>query len=184
MSFSVDHSRGLLLLLFLVMGSSAVARIDTYQFADPQQEVLYLELTQELRCLVCQNQNIADSNAELAKDLRRKTYEMVKKGQDKDQIVDFMVKRYGDFVMYKPPFKASTIILWLGPVIIFVLGLVVLIRIIRRRPTTTEPLLTDEQRRRAEKMLGDEGRDKDEDRDKDRKSAGNDQDDDSTGDKQ
>ncbi|WP_456374762.1 cytochrome c-type biogenesis protein [Thiolapillus sp.] len=172
MSFSVSNSRVLVLLLFLFGGNSVVASIDTYQFSDPQQEVLYQELTQELRCLVCQNQNIADSNAELAKDLRRKTYEMIKKGQDKDQIVDFMVKRYGDFVMYKPPFKASTLILWLGPVIIFVLGLLMMIRIIRRRAATAEPLLTDEQRRRAEQML--EGKDDNNDN----------QDDDSTGDKQ
>jgi cytochrome c-type biogenesis protein CcmH len=142
-----------LVVTLLLSATNVFARIDTYEFSDPGQEKLYHELTQELRCLVCQNQNIADSNAELAKDLRRKTYEMVIKGEDKDQIVDFMVARYGDFVMYKPPFKASTAILWLGPVIIFVLGLVMLIRIIRRRPASAEPLLTEEQRRRAEQLL-------------------------------
>ncbi len=168
MRFLVRNTAVFLLLLGLLAGS-AVARIDTYRFDTPEQEDLYHELTQELRCLVCQNQNIADSNAELAKDLRRKTYEMVSKGKDKDQIVDFMVARYGDFVMYKPPFKASTVILWLGPMIIFILGLVMLIRIIRRRPATAGPLLTEEQRKQAEKLL----QDKDESDDKD----------DSTGDK-
>jgi cytochrome c-type biogenesis protein CcmH len=158
----------------LLFSAAGQARIDTYQFSDPQQEDLYHELTQELRCLVCQNQNIADSNAELAKDLRRKTYQMVIKDQDKDQIVDYMVKRYGDFVMYKPPFKASTLVLWLGPVIILVLGVVMLIRIIRRRPATTEPLLSDEQRERAEKLLGGQ----------EDASAKEDKDQDSTGDKE
>ncbi len=142
--------------MILWMSSSAFARIDTYEFSSPEREALYLELTQELRCLVCQNQNIADSNAELAKDLRRKTYEMIKKGENKDQIVEFMVARYGDFVMYKPPFKSSTLILWLGPVVIFILGLLMLIRIIRRRPASNEHVLTEEQRRRAEKLLQDQ----------------------------
>lgn len=164
------------LVLMLLFSTAGLARIDTYQFSDSQQEDLYHELTQELRCLVCQNQNIADSNAELAKDLRRKTYEMVVKGQDKDQIVSFMVERYGDFVMYKPPFKASTIILWLGPGIILVLGVVILIRVIRRRPATTEPLLSEEQRKQAEKLLGEQDDDAPADKDKDR-------DQDSTGDK-
>ena len=101
---------------------------------------------------------------------------MVVKGQDKDQIVSFMVERYGDFVMYKPPFKASTIILWLGPGIILVLGVVILIRVIRRRPATTEPLLSEEQRKQAEKLLGEQDDDAPADKDKDR-------DQDSTGDK-
>ncbi|BAO43471.1 cytochrome c-type biogenesis protein [Thiolapillus brandeum] len=161
------------LVVMLLFSAAGLARIDTYQFSDPQQEDLYHELTQELRCLVCQNQNIADSNAELAKDLRRKTYQMVIKGQDKDQIVDYMVRRYGDFVMYKPPFKTSTLVLWLGPVIILVLGVIVLIRIIRRRPATTEPLLSDEQRERAEKLLeGQDDTSATEDKDKDKDSDG------------
>ncbi|WP_456447942.1 cytochrome c-type biogenesis protein [Thiolapillus sp.] len=170
MKYSFGRAAGLvLMLLFSAVG---LARIDTYQFSDPQQEDLYHELTQELRCLVCQNQNIADSNAELAKDLRRKTYEMVIKGQDKDQIVNYMVERYGDFVRYKPPFNASTFILWLGPGIILLLGVVMLIRIIRRRPATTEPLLSDEQRRQAEKLLGEQDDAADKDKDKDKDSTG------------
>ncbi len=173
MRFAVRNNRIPVFLFALFLAGSALGRIDTYQFSDPRQEALYQELTQELRCLVCQNQNIADSNAELAKDLRRKTYEMVSQGKDKEQIVDFMVARYGDFVMYKPPFKASTMILWLGPAIIFLLGLVMLIRIIRRRPASAEPLLTEEQRRRAEQLLGEQ----------DGGAASNNQKDDSTGDK-
>jgi cytochrome c-type biogenesis protein CcmH len=153
MSFFVNHKGVLAFALMLWISASAFARIDTYEFSSPGQEALYQELIQELRCLVCQNQNIADSNAELAKDLRRKTYEMVRKDQDKDQIVNFMVARYGDFVMYKPPFKSSTLILWLGPVVIFILGLLMLIRIIRRRPANAEHVLTKDQRQRAEELL-------------------------------
>ncbi len=145
--------KALVLLLGLCIGSSALARIDTYEFSDPEQEALFLDLTRELRCLVCQNQNIADSNAELAQDLRRKTYEMVSKGQNKDEIVEFMVTRYGDFVMYSPPFNATTLMLWVGPVLIFVFAVAMLVRIIRRRPSTNDRLLSEEQRQRAEKLL-------------------------------
>ncbi|WP_456416884.1 cytochrome c-type biogenesis protein [Thiolapillus sp.] len=145
--------KALVLALGLSLGAQAPASIDTYEFSDPGQEALYLDLIQELRCLVCQNQNIADSNAELAQDLRRKTYEMVKKGENKDQIVEFMVARYGDFVMYSPPFKATTLMLWVGPVLIFVLAVAMLIRVIRRRPSSNDRLLSEEQRRRAEQLL-------------------------------
>ena len=140
--------------LLVLLALPVQARIDTYQFSTPQQESLYHDLTQELRCLVCQNQNIADSNAELAKDLRRKTYEMVSNGKNRDEIVDFMVTRYGDFVMYKPPLKPITVILWMGPAIILLVGIWVLLRIIRRRPSGNEKILTDEQRRKAEALLG------------------------------
>ncbi|WP_456412655.1 cytochrome c-type biogenesis protein [Thiolapillus sp.] len=145
--------KALVLALGLSLGAQAPASIDTYEFSDPGQEALYLDLIQELRCLVCQNQNIADSNAELAQDLRRKTYEMVKKGENKDQIVEFMVARYGDFVMYSPPFKATTLMLWVGPVLIFVLAVAMLIRVIRRRPSSNDRLLSEEQRQRAEQLL-------------------------------
>ncbi len=145
--------KAFVLVLGLCMGANALASVDTYEFSDPGQQALYLDLVQELRCLVCQNQNIADSNAELAQDLRRKTYEMIKKGENKDQIVEFMVARYGDFVMYSPPFKATTLMLWVGPVLIFILAVVMLVRVIRRRPSSNDRLLSDEQRQRAEQLL-------------------------------
>ncbi len=154
---------GVLGVLVLLAGS-ALAAIDTYEFQDPEKEQRYKELVQELRCLVCQNQNIADSNAELAKDLRRKTYEMVQAGRSKEEIADWMVARYGNFVLYKPPLEAGTLLLWVGPFLIFLVGVWLLIRIIRRRPDAPgTPLLSEEERRRAEALLaqGDEG---DEDR--------------------
>ncbi len=137
----------------LLLPLMARAAIEVHQFDNPQQEALYKELIAELRCLVCQNQNLADSNADLAKDLREKTYEMVKAGKSKDEIIDWMVNRYGDFVLYKPPVQSNTLLLWGGPFIILLVGVVVLVRFIRRRPATDEQILSEEERRKAEALL-------------------------------
>jgi len=145
-----------LVLLLAVWLGVVQAAIETYQFDDPAKEATYKHLIQELRCTVCQNQNIADSNAELAGDLRRKTYEMVQQGKTPEEIKAFMVARYGDFVLYNPPVQSNTLLLWLGPFVIFVVGLVVLVRIIRRRPTTDDELLSEEERKRAEALLNQE----------------------------
>jgi cytochrome c-type biogenesis protein CcmH len=132
-------TRAWLLALLLAVGPSAYAVIETYTFDTPEQERTYKHLIDELRCLVCQNQNLADSNAELAQDLRRKTYEMVKAGRSSQEIVDYMVQRYGDFVLYRPPLKGTTMALWVGPFLILAVGVTVLIRVIaRRRSDTTE----------------------------------------------
>jgi cytochrome c-type biogenesis protein CcmH len=92
-----------------------------------------------LRCLVCQNQTIADSNAELAADLRRQVYEMVQQGQSREQIVQFMIDRYGDFVLYKPRFTLKTSLLWLGPLLFLLIGLGVAVVIIYRKKSVTVP---------------------------------------------
>lgn len=118
------------LLCFL---SSPLFAVDVYQLPNPEQQKAYETLTQELRCLVCQNQNIADSNAELAGDLRRQVYEMLQQGKSKDDIIQFMTDRYGDFVMYNPPFKAKTGLLWLGPVVFLMTGFVMLVIFLRRK---------------------------------------------------
>lgn len=121
-----------LIALFCV-STAWVQAIEYKAFSNPEQEATYNELIDELRCLVCQNQTIADSNADLAKDLRQKVYEMLQRGQSREQIVEFMTQRYGDFVLYNPPFKAKTGLLWLAPVIFLLLGLLVMFFIIRRR---------------------------------------------------
>ena len=123
----------LLLLLMLFASANLYAGIEVHTFADPQQEADYKQLINELRCLVCQNQNIADSNADLAKDLRREIYGMISNGQSRDQIVTFMTDRYGDFVMYRPPFKTSTAVLWIGPFVLLGLGMIGLLLFIRNR---------------------------------------------------
>ena len=128
--------RKLLLMLifsFGVVAQPAHAAIDVYVFDDPVKDERFKALSEELRCLVCQNQNIADSNAELAQDLKREIYEMITTGLTDKEIVDFMVKRYGDFVLYRPPVKSTTAFLWAGPFIIGLLGLAFLIYFIRAR---------------------------------------------------
>ena len=100
---------------------------------DPVLEARVMKLSAELRCLVCQNQTIADSNAGLAVDLRNQVREMLKRGDTPEQITDYMTARYGDFVLYRPPVKSSTAVLWYGPAALLVLAVVVLLFIVRRR---------------------------------------------------
>ena len=116
--------------------------------ADPVAEKRLLGLSEELRCLVCQNQNIADSNAELAQDLRREIRGMIKDGKSDKEIIDFMVTRYGDFVLYRPPVQGNTLLLWGGPIALLILGVVALVRYQRRRAVRVaaedKPLSADE----------------------------------------
>ena len=101
--------------------------------ANPELEARMMSLAAELRCLVCQNQTIADSHASLAEDLRQQIREMLAKGQTDRQVLDYMTQRYGDFVLYRPPFKASTALLWAGPALLMVLALGTLVVVLRRR---------------------------------------------------
>jgi len=121
--------------LGLLLAFTAQAKVEVLEFESPEHEERYNKLVAELRCLVCQNQNLADSNAELAVDLRRKTYEMVSKDKSEKEIAAFMVDRYGDFVLYRPPLNSNTLLLWTGPFIILLIGVSLLIRTIRRRRT-------------------------------------------------
>ena len=105
----------------------------TYEFASESQEALFNKLSNELRCLVCQNQAIADSNADLAKDLRDEIYGMLKEGKTEQEIVDFMVARYGDFVLYNPPMKPTTWLLWFGPAIALIVGFFLVLKIVRKQ---------------------------------------------------
>ncbi|BCO14659.1 cytochrome c-type biogenesis protein [Aeromonas hydrophila] len=143
----------LLLLAGLGGAGQALAAIDVYTFDSDAQEQTFRELTKELRCPKCQNQDIADSNAGLAKDLRDKTYQMVREGKDKQEVVDYMVARYGNFILYNPPLMASTLILWLGPLLVIVIGVVMVVLRSRRRPAAATPadsaLSAEEQRRLA-----------------------------------
>lgn len=124
--------------IMLLFSSSLIAGIEDHSFKNPEQEAVYTKLIKELRCLVCQNQNLADSNADLAKDLRKKTYEMVVAGKTRDQISDYMIARYGDFVLYRPPVNKSTYLLWLGPFAFLALAIGTLIFIMRRKSSSTQ----------------------------------------------
>ena len=135
MNIIVDKHRYLksaLLLLLLLPLTGVFAGIELHDFSSPEKEKTYKQLTYELRCLVCQNQNLADSNADLAKDLREEVFEMVESGKSRQDIIDFMVARYGDFVLYRPPLQANTTFLWIGPFLILVGGIVIAIIFIRR----------------------------------------------------
>ena len=141
----------LLPLVFAFFFASTASAVDSATeaalAADPGAEKRLQHLSEELRCLVCQNQTIADSNAELAQDLRREIRGMIGDGKSDKEIIDFMVVRYGDFVLYRPPVKGTTLLLWGGPLALMLLGIVALIRHLRRRATRVaddRPLSADE----------------------------------------
>lgn len=141
-----------LISLWLVSGL-AMAGVEVHEFETPEQEQQYNRMIDELRCLVCQNQNLADSNSDLAQDLRQEVYEMIQKGDSDEEIIDFMVARYGDFVLYRPPLKATTVLLWVGPFLILGVGIIVLLIHIRKRRTTIEPDLDEADLERARRLL-------------------------------
>lgn len=131
----IKHFKPLIVLIFitlLIVSSYTQAVIEEVAFSDPKQEQRYQSLIAELRCLVCQNQNLADSNAELAKDLRRRTIELINKGKSDKQILAYMRERYGDFVLYRPPFNKTTFLLWIGPFILLLLALLTIFKIVKR----------------------------------------------------
>src|SRR5574340_648388 len=137
----------------LIAGSAALGKEAAPAAQDPALEQRVTALTGELRCLVCQNQTIADSNAGLAVDLRNEVREKMKQGMSDREIIDFMVERYGDFVLYRPPFKATTLLLWLGPLILLATGLATLFFRLRRRRNAAEIRLSESESARAAELL-------------------------------
>ncbi len=150
--------RRLLAIVVLSLGLTSIAHaaIDAYVFKDEAERARYSELTKELRCPKCQNQDIADSNAPIAADLRKEIYRMLGEGQSNQQIIDFMVDRYGEFVRYKPELNARTWLLWFGPAGLLLGGvLVIVVIVIRRRGkrTADNDALSDEERQRLAHLL-------------------------------
>ncbi len=125
-------------LLFIMASVVVAGPMDAFEFDSAEQEDLFHKLSGELRCLVCQNQAISDSNAGLAQDLRKEMHDMILDGKTEDEIIAFMVERYGDYVLYRPPFKPLTWMLWFGPVIAFILGLFYVVRFIRSQKTSED----------------------------------------------
>lgn len=124
---------------------------------DPALEQRVRALAEELRCLVCQNQTLADSNADLAVDLRREIREKMRAGMSDKAVTDYLVTRYGDFVLYRPPFKPTTLLLWLGPFLLLVAGTAVLyVNLARRKRHVSERPLSSEEHKRASELLGEE----------------------------
>ena len=135
----------IILFLFTVSLSAFAQKTDVQEplvFANQQQQERFNKLTEELRCLVCQNQNLADSDAPLAHDLRREVHEMVLAGRTNEQIKEFLVTRYGDFVLYRPPVQKNTYLLWLAPLVLLLLGALILRSSINKRSAL---LVTDKE---------------------------------------
>ena len=127
--------------------------------ADPELEKRVNRVSEELRCLVCQNQTLADSNADLAVDLKNQVREKLKQGMSEREILDYMVARYGDFVLYRPPVKGTTLVLWFGPALLLVAGLAALfVRLKRRRSLAAPAALSQDERARAAALLDPDGR--------------------------
>lgn len=140
-------------LLALAFGVFAQAPAPEAASADPAVERRMRELAEELRCLVCQNQTIADSSAPLAVDLRNQLRSQIATGRTDTQIRDYMVDRYGDFVLYRPPLRARTLLLWAGPFVLVAIGAGIFFFVVRRRPARASAPLTDEQRGALQALL-------------------------------
>ena len=142
-------------LLIFIGVSSLHAAVDIVEFTNPENERRYKSLVAELRCLVCQNQNIAASNADLAKDLRQQVYNRIQKGETDQEIIAFMVARYGDFVLYKPPLKAKTLVLWVGPFVLLLVAIAAMIFFIRSRSKHAGQPADPEALERVRRLLND-----------------------------
>ena len=149
--------RFLAFLLLAATASWAFAKEAAPAAADPVLEQRVMTLSAELRCLVCQNQTLADSNAPLAVDLRNQIREQLAAGKSEREVKDYMVARYGDFVLYRPPFKAATFLLWFGPLLLLAAGFVVLLRrVLRRRPAPDLEMTAAEKKRARTLLAGNE----------------------------
>jgi cytochrome c-type biogenesis protein CcmH len=142
------------LLVSMIMSLPVWAGIEIRHFDKPEQEALYDSLMFELRCLVCQNENLAASNADLAKDLRDEVYKMIiQKDWNEAQVKKYLVDRYGDFVLYKPPMKASTFLLWFGPLLMLLVGFWVLFMMVRNNSKQPVTQLDNKSRKEMRKLL-------------------------------
>ena len=148
----------LLHLVLIFSSNEALASpVETFEFNDEVTKIRFQALSKELRCPKCQNQNLADSNSPIAQDLRKELYQLLQQGKADIEIVDFMVNRYGEFVLYRPRVSAVTYILWFGPVILILLGIIVVIFIVRRKAIDEKDLaLTSEQQDKLNNFLKEE----------------------------
>jgi cytochrome c-type biogenesis protein CcmH len=144
-------------LIFSLSANTALASpVDTYEFNDEVTKIRFQALSKELRCPKCQNQNLADSNSPIAADLRRELYELLQQGKADSEIVDFMVDRYGEFVLYRPRVSELTYVLWFGPAVLILLGVFVVIVVVRRKPVDKKILaLSAEQQEKLKNLTND-----------------------------
>lgn len=142
--------------LCLVWATTGLAGLEKFDFTGNVDEDRYKELIAEIRCLVCQNQSLSDSDAELAHDLRQEVYDLMQTGQENVQIIDFLVARYGDFVLYSPPVKPSTYLLWYGPFVLLAIGILFLVKTVRQRTRQTETGFSAQEKARLKAIIGEE----------------------------
>lgn len=140
--------------LCLSLGSLSQAKVAPNTAADPALEARMMVIAEELRCLVCQNETIAASHADLAVDLKNQIRIKLAQGQSQQQILDFMVERYGEFVLYRPPLKTNTVLLWIGPFVLLGIALLMLtLNVKRRKRAAQPPVMSDEDRAKARALL-------------------------------
>ncbi len=153
--FYVKQMKKITLIFLLLAHPLYAVDSNPTDFDNPAEEQRFSALIEELRCVVCQNQSVADSNAELAQDIRDLVREKIREGQTDEEITDFMVERYGDFVLYNPPLRPKTYVLWWGPLVLVLIAFLVLVYFIRRhaQTTATPPTLTDEERKKIKQAL-------------------------------
>jgi cytochrome c-type biogenesis protein CcmH len=146
----------LALTLVLAANQASAGPVDTFEFHDEVTKIRFQELSKELRCPKCQNQNLADSNSPIAQDLRKELYELLQQGKADSEIINFMVSRYGEFVLYRPRVSSVTYILWFGPIVLILIGIIVVIVVVRRKPADKKALvLTSEQQDKLKDLLND-----------------------------
>ena len=147
-------AKHLFIALFMCVSLNAQAKVAPNTSADPVLEAKMMVIAEELRCLVCQNETIAASNADLAVDLKNQIRIKLNEGQSQKQILDFMVDRYGDFVLYRPPLKTTTVLLWVGPFTLLAIAVLMLVLNVRRRRRSAQPAaLSDADIAKARELL-------------------------------
>lgn len=154
MSHLFRYRSAVLALMLLVPARFAFAVDVPFEFENQAQKDRYTKLTEELRCLVCQNQTLADSSADLAQDLRNEIFKMIAEGKSNKEIIDYLVNRYGDFVLYRPPVNETTWLLWFGPFVLLLVALVTIVLFIRsQKPDAAR--LSEEEKKRVSSLLAD-----------------------------
>ena len=142
--------------MFFYANSSVANPAETFEFHDEVTKIRFQALSKELRCPKCQNQNLADSNSPIAADLRNELYDLLQQGKADSEIINFMVERYGEYVLYRPRVSAVTYILWFGPIVLILFGVVIVIVIVRRKPVDEKDLtLNAEQQDKLKRFLKD-----------------------------
>ena len=142
-----------LLLLLALTAPTHASTLAGYTFDEPGRSEEFRSVIEKMRCLVCQNESLAGSSAELAGDLRDEIYDMMKAGKGKQEVIDFMVNRYGDFVLYDPPVKPSTYPIWFGPILLFFIGAIAFYRNMRKKSQSRETELSTEEQQRLDNLL-------------------------------